>query len=184
MIICVWTSGGEPVPGRSTLRQRCERLVATLDVPTPLDIQVLCQRVGQRMNRRILLCPMAMPAGGPCGVWITTDEHDMILFEQLTSPLHQRLIILHELGHLVAQHVPVTVDDHDATRLLVPDLDPDVVARMLGRTQFTAEEERAAELIASLILHRATEWAPTPQWTIPAEAAAVIKRIGNVLGNG
>ncbi|MFC0531364.1 hypothetical protein [Phytohabitans kaempferiae] len=170
--------------GRSTLRQRCERLVATLDIPTPLDIELLCQRVGQQLDRRILLCPMAMPTDAPCGVWIATDEHDMILFERLTSPLHQRLIILHELGHLVAQHVPTTVDDRDAARLLVPDLDPDVVARMLGRTHFSAEEERTAELIASLILRRATQWAPTPQWTIPAEAAGVIMRIRHVLGNG
>ncbi|MBQ1022739.1 hypothetical protein KBX71_33375 [Micromonospora sp. D93] len=85
---------------------------------------------------------------------VPTGDFDAIFFEQDTSPLHQLLIIGHELGHLLAGHQATEVLDADASRLLLPDLDPQLVQRSLGRSNYAADEEREAEMIGSLLLRR------------------------------
>ncbi|MBQ1076771.1 hypothetical protein KBX06_27005 [Micromonospora sp. C31] len=85
---------------------------------------------------------------------VPTGEFDAIFFEQDTSPLHQLLIIGHEVGHLLAGHRATEVLDADASRLLLPDLDPQLVQRSLGRSNYAAAEEREAEMIGSLLLRR------------------------------
>ncbi|MBG6066253.1 ImmA/IrrE family metallo-endopeptidase [Micromonospora ureilytica] len=136
------------------LRRRCEQLVAELEVPEPFDIQKLCDVLGERRGRPIHLVPLRLPAQTVCGMCVPTGDFDAIFFEQDTSPLHQLLIIGHELGHLLAGHQATEVLDADASRLLLPDLDPQLVQRSLGRSNYAADEEREAEMIGSLLLRR------------------------------
>lgn len=136
------------------LRKRCERIVAELEVPEPFDIQTLCDALGERRGRPIHLVPIKLPAQTVCGMCVPTGDFDAIFFEQDTSPLHQQLIIGHELGHLLAGHQATEVLDADASRLLLPDLDPQLVQRSLGRSNYAATEEREAEMIGSLLLRR------------------------------
>lgn len=137
------------------LRKRCEQLLTALDVPEPLDIRALCQVLGERRGRPIHLIPMKLPARTVCGMFVPTGEFDAIFFEQDTSPMHQMLIIGHELGHLIAGHQTTEVLDADASRMLLPDLDPQLVRRSLGRSNYAAAEEREAEMIGSLLIRRA-----------------------------
>lgn len=136
------------------LRKRCEQIVAELEVPEPFDIQKLCEVLGERRGRPIHLVPIKLPAHTVCGMCVPTGDFDAIFFEQDTSPLHQQLIIGHELGHLLAGHRATEVLDADASRLLLPDLDPQLVQRSLGRSNYAAAEEREAEMIGSLLLRR------------------------------
>ncbi|MEV4824524.1 hypothetical protein [Micromonospora sp. NPDC049274] len=136
------------------LRKRCEQIVAQLEVPEPFDIQRLCEILGERRGRPIHLVPIKLPAHTVCGMCVPTGDFDAIFFEQDTSPLHQQLIIGHELGHLLAGHQATEVLDADASRLLLPDLDPELVQRSLGRSNYAAAEEREAEMIGSLLLQR------------------------------
>ncbi|MEU7673533.1 hypothetical protein AB0C42_01795 [Micromonospora taraxaci] len=136
------------------LRKRCERMVAELRIPELFDIQMLCDALGERRGRPIHLVPIKLPAHTVCGMCVPTGDFDAIFFEQDTSPLHQQLIIGHELGHLLAGHQATEVLDDDASRLLLPDLDPQLVQRSLGRSNYAAAEEREAELIGSLLLRR------------------------------
>lgn len=136
------------------LRRRCEQIVAQLEVPEPFDIQKLCDVLGERRGRPIHLVPISLPAHTVCGMCVPTGDFDAIFFEQDTSPLHQQLIIGHELGHLLAGHQATEVLDEDASRLLLPDLDPQLVQRSLGRSNYAAAEEREAEMIGSLLLRR------------------------------
>ena len=136
------------------LRRRCEQLVAELEVPEPFDIRKLCDVLGERRARPIHLVPIRLPAHTVCGMCVPTGDFDAIFFEQDTSPLHQLLIIGHELGHLLAGHEATEVLDADASRLLLPDLDPQLVQRSLGRSNYAADEEREAEMIGSLLLRR------------------------------
>ncbi|WP_410818975.1 hypothetical protein [Micromonospora sp. 050-3] len=136
------------------LRRRCEQMVAELEVPEPFDIQKLCDALGERRGRPIHLVPIKLPAHTVCGMCVPTGDFDAIFFEQDTSPLHQMLIIGHELGHLLAGHQATEVLDADASRLLLPDLDPQLVQRSLGRSNYAAAEEREAEMIGSLLLRR------------------------------
>ncbi|GIJ30319.1 hypothetical protein Vqi01_54810 [Micromonospora qiuiae] len=137
------------------LRKRCEKIVAELEIPEPFEIRKLCDVLGERRGRPIHLVPIKLPAHTVCGMCVPTREFDAIFFEQETSPLHQLLIIGHELGHLIAGHQATEVLDPDASRLLLPDLDPALVRRSLGRSNYAADEEREAEMIGSLILRRA-----------------------------
>ncbi|WP_406083543.1 ImmA/IrrE family metallo-endopeptidase [Micromonospora zamorensis] len=136
------------------LRKHCEQIVADLEVPEPFDIQKLCDVLGERRGRPIHLVPIKLPAHTVCGMCVPTGDFDAIFFEQDTSPLHQQLIIGHELGHLLAGHRATEVLDADASRLLLPDLDPQLVQRSLGRSNYAAAEEREAEMIGSLLLQR------------------------------
>ncbi|MEV1144176.1 hypothetical protein [Micromonospora sp. NPDC049799] len=130
-------------------------MIAKLGVPEPFDIHELCRVLGERRGRPIHLVPISLPVHTVCGMCVPTGAFDAIFYEQDTSPLHQMLIIGHEVGHLLAGHRPAAVLDPDASRLLLPDLDPRLVRRFLGRSNYDAEEEREAEVIGSLLLGRA-----------------------------
>nr|BFF00740.1 hypothetical protein GCM10020241_24150 [Streptoalloteichus tenebrarius] len=169
---------------RKRLRRRCEQQVRALDMPEPFDVRALCERIGRVRGRVIHLLPLAMPTGGPCGLWISTRTAEYVLYEERTSPLHQEHIVLHELGHLLCEHEAAPVLGEDASRLLLPHLDPRMVARVLGRTHYTAEEEQEAEMIASMILQRARRGGPAPAppaGAVPPEEAGVVARIESSL---
>ncbi|WBB81250.1 hypothetical protein O7606_07700 [Micromonospora sp. WMMD882] len=137
------------------LRKHCEQIVAELEVPEPFEIRKLCDVLGERRGRPIHLVPITLTTHSVCGMFVPTGEFDAIFFEQDTSPLHQLLIIGHELGHLIAGHQATEILDENASRLLLPDLDPQLVRRSLGRSNYAAAEEREAEMIGSLLLRRA-----------------------------
>jgi hypothetical protein len=139
------------------LRKHCERLLADLGVPEPFDIHELCRVLGERRGRPLRLVPISLPVHTVCGMWVPTGDFDAIFYEQDTSPLHQMLIIGHEVGHLLAGHRATAVLDPQASRLLLPDLDPHLVRRFLGRSNYDADAEREAEMIGSLLLRRARE---------------------------
>lgn len=145
---------GDPDVNIHRLRKRCERIVAQLGMPKPFDIHQLCRVLGERRGRPIHLVPISLPVPTVCGMCVPTGDFDAIFYEQHTSPLHQLLIIGHEVGHLVAGHRATVVADPNASRLLLPDLDPRLVRTFLGRTNYAAAEEREAEIIGSLLLRR------------------------------
>jgi hypothetical protein len=169
-------TGGENV--RENLRRQCGKLVDGLDIPVPFDADVLCARVAAGRGRPLHLRAIPMPTGGPCGVWVSAAERDFIFFEAYTSGLHQEHIKLHELGHLLSNHQTSAALAPETSRLLLPNLDPAVVNRVLQRTHYTEHEEREAEMIASLILERANRWKPISEWTGPPEAADIRNRLG------
>jgi hypothetical protein len=140
------------VKGDRQLRKRCAAIVRDLPMPVPFDARTLCETVAARRGRPIRLVPMD-GLTGVCGLWVATAATDLICYEQVTTPPHQEHIILHELGHLLCDH------NRDAAALgaheLLPDLDPEMVQRVLGRAGYTSEEEREAELLASMIREQA-----------------------------
>ncbi|HEV8637966.1 MAG TPA: hypothetical protein VG370_27430 [Chloroflexota bacterium] len=90
---------------------------------------------------------------------MATPSADVIFYERDTSPLHQQHIILHEASHLVCGHRPLSLPPSELAELLFPNVHPDWVGRVLRRAVYSRDEEREAEVLASLILERA---APAP----------------------
>ncbi|WP_158510703.1 hypothetical protein [Kutzneria albida] len=174
---------GSGAMGMKRLRQHCAALVNEVDVPDPFDVRELCARLGAARGKPIHLLPQAMPAGGPCGLWVSTDNAEYIVYEERTSAPHREHIILHEIGHLLSDHGAVPVPGEDSTRMVFPSLDPQTVQRVLSRTHYTAVEERQAELIASLLLERVSRRAPESRWTVSREDAGAVERIRRSLGN-
>lgn len=159
------------------VQARCESLVRGLDIPDPFDVRELCDRVEIRSGRAIHLEPMPLPTEGPCGLWVATPQVDYIFYESQTSRLHQEHIIAHELGHLLCDHRLTEVVGEEATRLVLPELDPEMVKRVLQRTHYSAAEEQEAEMIASLILQQANHRPFDPTWTAPAGTADLVHRL-------
>ncbi|MFJ9008619.1 hypothetical protein [Streptomyces canus] len=86
----------------------------------------------------------------------------MIFYQKETTRVHQDHIILHEVGHILADHQ----DDGDVGEDL-PDLGPDfphdLATRGFRRTCYTEGYEREAELVATII----QEWAVVMDYVTP-----------------
>jgi hypothetical protein len=54
----------------------------------------------------------------------------------------------------------VPVSEHEISQLLFPDVDPETVKLVLQRGGYATEEEREAEILASLILEQVAAGAP------------------------
>jgi len=156
---------------RHDLRRRCRKLLRQLDVRPPLDVAQLCRQFGAERGREIRLLAHPIPVPGPFGVWIATNTVDYILYQSETTKSHQDHIILHELGHMLADHASDEQDD-DLLRNLYPDLSPEAVRRALRRTSYDDTHEREAELVASIIL----EWATVINYTVPPSSRTGVDR--------
>ena len=156
------------------LRQRCEARLQALNLPTSFDARSLCDALAACRGRPILLQSVANGAG-PHGVWVAGPSVDVVFYERETSPLHQEHIILHELSHLLCDHRPTPVSDVDYARLLFPDVHPETVQHLLQRAGYSTDEEREAELLASLILERSVGTPPIGPPASDAEAGLVVR---------
>lgn len=150
------------------LRNECHDVIDSLSVPDPFDLDRFVRVVAQRRGKRIELVPARLGATAPCGMLAGTPEVDYICFASNTSALHARHIVMHELGHLVFGHhgdmnavtgaqEPAAAGgrtelEMEVLRHLMPNLDPALITELLGRTVYDTEQERQAEMFASIIL--------------------------------
>ena len=170
---------------RSAIARRCGDRLAELRrqglrIPQPFDATELVARVNRVQGRRITLVAVNMPAGTPYGLTLFTEtgEH-IIAYEITTNRVHRDHIIVHELAHVVMGHQPIDIAGADATRSVLPNLAPTLVARVLGRTGgYTDVEEREAETMATLLLQRAGRPDDRVDFAgLPADEAAVCRRL-------
>ena len=161
------------------LQRRCEARLRALDLPRRIELPALVERVSALRSRRIVVCPTGgRPA--PCGLWIAAPGRDYIFYEAETTPLHQAHIVLHELAHLLCGHQSAQVLEPSLLRLLVPDLEPSVLERVLRRASYDTEQEQEAEVLASLLLQRLGPAEPAAD--IDAETVAALEQLGRSLG--
>jgi hypothetical protein len=152
-----------------SFRRKAHALVDALDLPADGDITTVHQRVSAQRGRPIQLIPMPMSHSGACGLWIATREADLVFHESMTSPRHQHHIIAHELAHMLCGHTGIEAIADESARLLFPDLDPNLVREMLGRSGYQNHDEQEAEIVATIMLECLVRPAPVQA---PAEAAA------------
>ncbi|SEC09365.1 hypothetical protein SAMN04489727_2533 [Amycolatopsis tolypomycina] len=172
-------------PARS-LWQRARQVADAVSLPEPFDAEAFVARLAAERGRPIELMPVSVPAeGAPCGLLMSTERADYILYPTGTTALHRRHILLHEVGHLLCGHVGsdagadgVAIDA--AGRQLMPNLSPELVRRVLGRTTYSAVEEREAELVASLLAQRVVRTAE-PREPAPGVPEGV-RRFDSVFG--
>lgn len=137
----------------ASLRRRCEARLRELAIASPFDLEAFCRSVEERRGRPIRL--VSVPGrGGPHGLWVASPSADYIFYERDTSASHQQHIILHELSHLLCDHRLVRSTAAEPSPPLFPDLQPEMVQSVLARTAYSTDDEREAELLASLILER------------------------------
>ncbi|MGW6845750.1 hypothetical protein [Streptomyces sp. NPDC054958] len=137
-------------------KAHCADLIGPLQVPRPFTITNLSALVANRRGRPLRLLPL--PGGdsgesGVCGMWIAFADTDHVYYSEVTSPVHQTHIILHELAHMLLDHQQTGAPQEASLERLFPDLDPSMAARLLarGRSGASDEQEQEAELMASLM---------------------------------
>jgi hypothetical protein len=167
------------------LRRRCERRLRHMALPDPFDLAELCQAVSARRGRplHVRRIPGPPARARPCGIWIATDDDDWIFVEEDTSPLHRQHIVLHELAHMICGHDAATLPENDLIGRLFPDLSPAMVRTVLSRASYQSEQEREAELLASLILTKPQRAAAVmPVLDMSEAEARILRRAGLALG--
>ncbi|SOD75184.1 hypothetical protein SAMN05892883_4390 [Jatrophihabitans sp. GAS493] len=157
------------------LRRSCEQRIRDLGLGVPFDPVALCVIVQQRRGRSLRILPKpADLTGGPCGLWLCTEHEDVVFVDESTSELHQLHILLHEIGHLLCDHSMLTETGDGFAAEFLPDLDPAVVRWTLSRHEYVEEQEREAEMLATLLLADAqcTYQVPAASGPVPAGATA------------
>ncbi|MBB2943726.1 hypothetical protein FB565_003455 [Actinoplanes lutulentus] len=130
------------------LRQRCAERLRGLRVPDPFDLDQFCAEVSASRGKPLQRRPLSgLGPGAPCGLWLGLPSADYVFYDPETSPLHAEHIVLHEIAHMLCDHQP----KGDLSALLFPDLDPALIGHVLGRAGYTTDQEREAELLASMI---------------------------------
>lgn len=132
------------------LRKRCEARLQDFPIPTPFDIRMLTEMIAARRGRPIELCVERIPIPTLSGLCVALETLDVIFYAAQDAPLHQEHIILHELCHLFCGHEGVAGEE--LLGLLFPDLRLPLPS--LRREKYASEDEREAEMLASLILER------------------------------
>ncbi|MGP3634032.1 ImmA/IrrE family metallo-endopeptidase [Streptomyces sp. 24-1644] len=175
-----------PVPfgrrGRNSRDDRCERRVRDLGLPvdTTLTIEQLCEHVGRGRGRPVQLVSLELPLGSPHGLWVSTESREYVVFEERLAPVHQRQVILHEIGHIVCDHAASPALAAEDAGLLLPSLSPDLVQRVLGREHGQSDAEIEAELVGSLIGRRIGAWTTGPVWPVAPEARRLAARLAEL----
>ncbi len=162
------------------------RLAATvrdLDVPRPFDLSEFVARLERWRNRPILLRPFRAAPGMPCGLWIATADADYVFHEQGTTPFHATHIKLHELAHMLLDHRNGTEVWRKLVSIMVPDVDPELVQLILGRTAYSTAEDREAETLASLIPQETGD-PPRPAPVTGPETGSFLARLERAWGRG
>jgi len=152
-----------------------------LTIPEPYDLDSFVARLAERRQRplHISAFPYDARPDSPCGLWLATEHQAWVFVEHGTTPLHRSHIVLHELAHMIFGHT----DQDPSFRALLPHLDGERVRQALARTSYTTQQEREAELLASLIRARAGIRAPAPPAAHHApQVAAVLDRAARTLG--
>jgi hypothetical protein len=163
-------------PGRRGLR----KLLVSLGLSPPLDIQLLIDRLAERRGRPLRLVAHPIGVHGPFGCWVASSTADYLVYQRETTAAHQRHIILHEIGHIVCGHDLAEVSATPAAHAEEGDgllenrrfaEDPGVTATSLAaarhRDVYTNTEERQAESIATLL----TAWSAVGPQTTPENGA-------------
>lgn len=170
------------------LRRTASQVLRDLDAPNPLDIYDLCRRFAEHRGRPLTVRTAVIPVPGPTGIWVDTVTGDHVFVQQNTTPVHQMLILVHELGHIIAGH---NSDPDETCASLMGAVDPGML-EILGpdvprwtmlavddtspparhRNNYDDEQEQDAERIASVIL----EWSDRAKFTAPPSAATEIGR--------
>lgn len=151
--------------GDATLHQRVDDLIAAAGLDDVASLAEVLTAVSRHRGRRLELEPMPadLQAGEVFGLCLPYPDRDVVLFRTGAGPEHELHSTLHECGHLLLGHVaaagtPAPARDSVPTGdsapaggvlpRLLPDLDPELVAGALARSNYEDTQEREAELFA------------------------------------
>jgi len=138
------------------LRAACEARLAQITVPDPFTLETFCQAVAEHRDRPVRLHSIALAAPAqPFALWVGTDDADHIVVDAAATGWHRDHLACHEIGHMLFDHTTDQAVTDQAAALLLPDLDPAMIRKVLGRHAYGTQQEREAEMTATVVLERA-----------------------------
>lgn len=181
VIVVRWRSR-PGAPFSDPLNERCQERVRSLGLPPGKNLTIgeICEHISGLRERPVQVVSIALPPAGPHGLWVSTETSDYIFAEERLVPVHQQQVILHEIGHVVCDHEASPVLTTEASRLLLPSLDPGLVRRVMGRDHGDSEAEIEAEMVGSLIGRLISTWKVQRTWEVPPEAQAIAERLASL----
>jgi hypothetical protein len=135
------------------IRRTCDAIAQGFNVEATSSADQFLQQISGLRGRPLELIPFDFPVTTMSGAWLATRSADYVFFEAQTNALHQRQIVFHEIGHMLWGHQSASAGAADIATLL-PSLDPSAVETILSRNNFTVLEERQAECLATVLLHK------------------------------
>lgn len=144
------------------LRQARARLAHAPALPDPWQASVFAHRVGEQRGRPIELVAKTMShyASVATGLWIAREDHDVIVYDQSGTELHQDHIVCHELAHMLCGHSGVPVEQANQrsyrhgqamARLGGDGIELDEHVRVAHRSAYDSRQEAEAEMLAYVI---------------------------------
>lgn len=86
-------------------------------------------------------------------MWLATPSVDYVFHEADTPRSHRDHIVVHEIAHMLCGHTsPI---DAELAQLLMPNTNPTLIRRLMGRTGYANAEEQEAEMMATVIMEQA-----------------------------
>jgi hypothetical protein len=145
------------VRDRSTERRAHRALSSLGTLPETWTTAELLDIVARHRGRPIEVSYVDpdLLVGGPCGMLLVTKDVDHLLVAAHGPTEHQDHVVLHEVAHMLLHHT-CKPSSPQFLRTLMPTLDPGAVLQVLCRTTFDTDDERAAELLATMLYWRGT----------------------------
>lgn len=119
-----------------------------------MTIKELISRVEQARQKplRIREVPeLAGTDGTLCGLWLATDDEDIVLHAPSDSALHREQFILHELAHILLLHDKVDDKTGYVTESVLPSFEAATVVKALARDSIKDRYEVQAEQLADIL---------------------------------
>lgn len=143
------------------IEARCGEALESLNLPDLFTCEDLLNAISEKTNQEIVVRAADLSGSMPFGLAVQTATMTTILYPRNTTRLHQRHIAIHEGFHVMA-HLPASDDEDPALehgleatiRRLIPDLHPDLEARVRARTNYARTQELEAEGFATMVQAR------------------------------
>jgi hypothetical protein len=136
-------------------RQRVTAQLIDTPPPVPWNLDAWVNLLEVARDRPIDLVPFTYRTGSALGAWHRLRGRDVIAYPANTSVVHQDYIVLHEIAHMLCEHLGRCVLSEDEVARRAPDLSDTTLHHLL--TRVTAEDgEAEAEAIATVIMRAAT----------------------------
>lgn len=125
-----------------------------VDIEHGITLDELISRIQAARGKPLRINELAELGDGPtalCGLWLATDDADIILHAPSESALHREQFILHELAHMLLLHDRLDEKDGYVTPSVLPGYERTTVVKALGRDSISDEYELEAERLADVL---------------------------------
>lgn len=155
---------GQYDPGEQTdpnARKRVDELLVEIheSMPGPWSFEEFRTWLSRRRGVPIEIRPRPddQHVDAPCGWTLVCEDRDIVYYPLDTPETRSRFITYHEFAHLLFNHDDGETDRQALARELAPDVDPELVKKVFGRTNYDRPEEQEAELLALHLLRNDVE---------------------------